>query len=170
MAAPFQQTLPYRTDLAAPLVFLLTTRHGPTDNTIHLHIHCQGNVFTELFPTSGRLFSLIRNLLPSNGHRSVVCFTAIAWKRMLFQSHSLATAVSLAAQILLWANMPQYLWKIPLMASVAYYPFCVLRKSAKGLKSHRARERQTHQDDDIITLFSFNKMRKVVYETQSKNV
>jgi hypothetical protein len=36
---------------------------------------------------------LIKNLLPSNGHYSVVC---------------LATAACLALQFLLWANMPQY--------------------------------------------------------------
>jgi hypothetical protein len=57
---------------------------------------------------SGRLFSLIKNLLPSSSRRSVVCFAAVAEKRMLFQSHSLTTAVSLAPQFLLWVNSPQY--------------------------------------------------------------
>jgi hypothetical protein len=43
---------------------------------------------------------LIKKLLPSNGHCSVVCFVAVAWKQM-FQSRSLATAVSLAPEFLL---------------------------------------------------------------------
>jgi hypothetical protein len=39
---------------------------------------------------------------------SVVCLAAVAYKRMLFQSRPLATAVSMAPQFLLRANMPQY--------------------------------------------------------------
>jgi hypothetical protein len=37
-----------------------------------MRIRCRGNVFTEPFPSSGRLFLFIKNLLPSNGCRSVV--------------------------------------------------------------------------------------------------
>jgi hypothetical protein len=48
-----------------------------------------------------RLFLLIKNLLPSNGRHPVVCFAAVAYERMLFQSRSLAKAVSLAPQLLL---------------------------------------------------------------------
>jgi hypothetical protein len=65
-------------------------------------------VFTEPFPSSGRLFLLIMNLPPSNGRRSVVCFVAVADKRTLFQGRSLVTAVAPAPQFLLWAKMPQY--------------------------------------------------------------
>jgi hypothetical protein len=53
--------------------------------------------------------SLIKNRLPSNGRCSVVCFEAVAWKRMLSQSRSLAMAASLAPEFLLWANMPHIL-------------------------------------------------------------
>jgi hypothetical protein len=48
------------------------------DTTIHSHIRCHANVLTEPFPISGRLFLLIKNLLPSNNHHSVVCFAAVA--------------------------------------------------------------------------------------------
>jgi hypothetical protein len=41
-----------------------------------MRIRCSGDVVTEPFPSSGRLFLFIKNLLPSNGCRSVVCFTA----------------------------------------------------------------------------------------------
>jgi hypothetical protein len=37
-----------------------------------MRIHCRKNVFTEPFPSSGRLFLLIKNLLPRNGRRSVL--------------------------------------------------------------------------------------------------
>jgi hypothetical protein len=70
-------SLPYRTDLAAPVVFFITPRHG-LRRQHHSQIHCSGNVFTEPFPSSGRLFLLIKNLLPSNRRRSVVCFAAVA--------------------------------------------------------------------------------------------
>jgi hypothetical protein len=36
------------------------------------------NVFTQPFPSKGRILLLIKNLLPSKGRRSVVCFTAVA--------------------------------------------------------------------------------------------
>jgi hypothetical protein len=57
-------------------------------------------MFTEPFHSSCRLFLLIKNLLPGNGRSSVVGFVAVAYKRMLFQSRSLATALSLAPQFL----------------------------------------------------------------------
>jgi hypothetical protein len=41
-------------------------------------IRCHGNVFTEPLPSRGCLFLLIKNLLPSNGRRSAVCFMAVA--------------------------------------------------------------------------------------------
>jgi hypothetical protein len=60
-------------------------------------------MFIEPFSSSGRQLLLIKNLLPSNERHSVVCFVG-----MLFQSRLIATAVSLAPQFLLPANMPQY--------------------------------------------------------------
>jgi hypothetical protein len=73
----FLHRLLYRTNLVAPVVFLGTARAA---NTVHsrMHIRCHGNVFTEQFPSRGRRFLLIKNLLPSNGRRSVVCFPAVA--------------------------------------------------------------------------------------------
>jgi hypothetical protein len=35
-------------------------------------------MFTELFPSSGNLFFLIKDLMPSNGRRSIVCFADVA--------------------------------------------------------------------------------------------
>jgi hypothetical protein len=85
---------------------LITPRHGPTENTALL-----------------LLVSCMLQVLSSNGRCSVVCFAAFASKRMLFQSHSLATAVSLAPQFLLWANMPQYiLWLRPMSAFSSVFP------------------------------------------------
>jgi hypothetical protein len=100
----------YRTDLVAPVVFLISPWHGPHRQhcSVSYANRFRGNMFTEPFPRSGRLFLLIKNQLPSYRHCSVVCFGAAAKKQMLFQSHLLATAVSLAPQFLLWANMPQY--------------------------------------------------------------
>jgi hypothetical protein len=69
----------------------------------HFRRGCRGNVFTEPFTRSGRLF-LLKNLVPSNGRRSVVCFAAVAQKRVLLQSRSLVMAVSLAPQFLLGTN------------------------------------------------------------------
>jgi hypothetical protein len=65
-----------------------------------MRIRCRGKVFTQPFPSSG-LFLLIKNMLPSNVRRTVVCIVVVAYKRMSFSSRSLATAVSLAAQFLL---------------------------------------------------------------------
>jgi hypothetical protein len=51
---------------------------GSVDNTVHSRMLLPRKVFTEPFPSSGLLFFLIKNLLPSNGRRSVVCFSAVA--------------------------------------------------------------------------------------------
>jgi hypothetical protein len=58
--------------LLAPTVFL-TPRHAPRRQHLSFSYanRFRGNVFTELFPSSGRLFSFIKNLLHSNGCRSV---------------------------------------------------------------------------------------------------
>jgi hypothetical protein len=64
-------------DSVAPVVFLITSLHGPSRK------HC----FQQ--------------------YLSVAC-VSVAWKRMLFQSRLLATAVSLAPEFLLLANIPQY--------------------------------------------------------------
>jgi hypothetical protein len=74
----FLHRLPYRTDLAAPVVFLITSQHGLRRQ------HCsfsyanrfRENVFTEPFPKSGCIYLFIKNLLPSNGHRFFVYFAA----------------------------------------------------------------------------------------------
>jgi hypothetical protein len=42
------------------------------DDIVHFRIRCRGNVFTEPFPRSRRIFLLIKNLLPSNKRRTVV--------------------------------------------------------------------------------------------------
>jgi hypothetical protein len=59
-------------------------------------IHCSGNVFTESFHSSGRLFLLIKNMPPNNGRRSVVsqplptneCFRAVCKQRLFLWLHS----------------------------------------------------------------------------------
>jgi hypothetical protein len=43
-----------------------------------MRIRYRVNVFTEPFPSSGRLFLLIKNLLPSNGRFSFVYFAPVA--------------------------------------------------------------------------------------------
>jgi hypothetical protein len=50
----------------------------------------------------------IKNLLPSDVCCSSVCFAAVPYKRMSFQSRSLATAISLAPQFFHEPNIPQY--------------------------------------------------------------
>jgi hypothetical protein len=64
----FLHSLPYRTDLLSPAVFLITAH---VDNSFRSRtlIRCRGNVFTEPFSSSGRLFLLIKNLLPNNDVR-----------------------------------------------------------------------------------------------------
>jgi hypothetical protein len=72
-----------------------------------MRIRYRRNVFTDPFPISGSLFLLIKNLLPSNGRRSVL--SRSRWlEKNFFQSCSLAAAVALAPHFLLWANIPQY--------------------------------------------------------------
>jgi hypothetical protein len=63
----------YRTDMVAPIVFLITPRHGPSRKRLFqpylcccMRIRCRWDVFTDPFPSIGRLFLLIKNLLPSN--------------------------------------------------------------------------------------------------------
>jgi hypothetical protein len=55
------------------LSFLQLLGTDRADNNVLVSLF-RGNVFTKPFPSSGRLFLLIKNLLPSNGRRSVVCF------------------------------------------------------------------------------------------------
>jgi hypothetical protein len=43
-----------------------------------MRIRCRGNVFTQPFYSNGHLLLLIKNLPPSNGRRSAVCFAAVA--------------------------------------------------------------------------------------------
>jgi hypothetical protein len=86
------------TDWMPQTVQVIISRHGP-------HRKRRSSVACSIVAVQ---FSLIKNLLPSNGHCSVVCFAAVAKKRMLFQSLSLATAFSLAPQSLLSENMTQY--------------------------------------------------------------
>jgi hypothetical protein len=45
-------------------------------------------VFTELFPGSGRLFMLTKNLLPTNGRRSIFGFAALPRKDVVSDSFS----------------------------------------------------------------------------------
>jgi hypothetical protein len=78
--ASFLHRLPYRTDLVAPVVFLITPRHGPHRqhcSFLYANHFCM-NVFTELFPSTGCLFLLVKNLLPSKRCFSTVSFTAVA--------------------------------------------------------------------------------------------
>jgi hypothetical protein len=67
MAARFQLTLFFR-ELTwlpqLPSLYLLGT--AKADSTVHSRIRCSGNLFTEPFPSNGRLFLLIKKLLPRN--------------------------------------------------------------------------------------------------------
>jgi hypothetical protein len=58
-------------------LYLLGTSRADTVHS-RMRTRCRGKVFTEQFPSSGRLFLFIKNLLLSNGRRSVVCFAAVA--------------------------------------------------------------------------------------------
>jgi hypothetical protein len=108
--ATFLHRLPCRTDFVAQIVFLITSRDVPHRQQCSFSYanRYRVDVFIKPFPSSDCLFLLIMNPLRSNGHRCVVCFGAVAWKRMCFQNHSLATAISLDSQFLLWANKPKY--------------------------------------------------------------
>jgi hypothetical protein len=76
----FLHRLRNRTDTVAPVVFLITPRHGPRrEHRSFSHANrCSGNVFAEPLPSSGRLFLLIKNQVHSNGRHPVVCFAAVA--------------------------------------------------------------------------------------------
>jgi hypothetical protein len=77
-------------------LFRITPRHGPRRqhrSFSYPYQLPQESVYRAV--PYQRPSSLIINLLPSNGRCSVFCFAAVAWKRILFQSRSLATAVSL---------------------------------------------------------------------------
>jgi hypothetical protein len=63
-------------DLVTPSVYLITHQHGPPYKTPFILSYAEsfrGKVFTEPFPSSGRLSWLIKSLLPSNGRHSVRC-------------------------------------------------------------------------------------------------
>jgi hypothetical protein len=103
----FSQT-PVRNWLGCPSFLPYNSSARPAQTTpflSYMRIRC-GNVFTEPLPSTGRLFLLIKNVLPSNGRLSVVCFAAVAYKLMLLQIRLLVTAVSLIPQFLLRQNMP----------------------------------------------------------------
>jgi hypothetical protein len=95
---PFLHSLPYGTDLVLQVVFLITFRHR-IDNTVHsrMRIHCCRNLFTEPFPSSGRLFLLricylatdfislsVLRLLP----RNKICFRAVRSQRLFLCLHT----------------------------------------------------------------------------------
>jgi hypothetical protein len=69
----------YKTEFIAPIILLIT----PGDGLRRKHRlfsyanRCSGNVFTEPFPSSGRLLLFIENVLSGNS-RSVICFAAVA--------------------------------------------------------------------------------------------
>jgi hypothetical protein len=79
-------TAPFFTDCRTeltwlpPNVFLITSLQGPRrqHRSFSYANRFRRNVYTEPFPSNGRLFLLIMNQLPSNGRRSVVCFEAVA--------------------------------------------------------------------------------------------
>jgi hypothetical protein len=73
---PFLHSLPYRTNLVAPVVFFIIPRHGRRrqHRSFSCAIRCHGNVFIGPFPSSSRLFLFVKNLPFSNGHR----FAAVA--------------------------------------------------------------------------------------------
>jgi hypothetical protein len=75
----FLHSLPYRNDLVAPVVFFIIPRHGPRRQrrSFSYANRFRGNMFTEPFLSTGRLFLLIKNLLPNNERRSFVCFAAV---------------------------------------------------------------------------------------------
>jgi hypothetical protein len=102
------------TELTSKRLSVVTSRFG-------LHRKPRSSVAVQLFPwehaclksrfsATTLVYLLVKNLLTSNGRCSVACFAAIAYKRTLFQRRSLATAVSLAPKLLLWANMPEYVY------------------------------------------------------------
>jgi hypothetical protein len=100
--------LPCRTDLLAPVVFHITLRHGPRrQHSSFLYANrFRGNVFIEPFPSSCRLFSLIKYLLPSNGRRSIVSFATVVYKRKLFQREPFASNECFSGYtVLAFANM-----------------------------------------------------------------
>jgi hypothetical protein len=96
----FLHRLLYRSDLVAPVVFFITSEHGPRRQQLSFS-YVYPLQRERVPPSSRHLFLRIKNLLPSNRRRSVICFLAIAYKRILFQSRSLATAVCLTQQFLL---------------------------------------------------------------------
>jgi hypothetical protein len=55
---PFLHRLPYRIDLVAPIVFLITAWHGTCrqHRSLLYANRLRGNVFIEPFPSGGRLF------------------------------------------------------------------------------------------------------------------
>jgi hypothetical protein len=71
--------LPYRTNLIAPVVLLITPRHGlRRQHRLFSYANCFcGNLLNEPFPSSGHLFLLIKNLLPNNRHRYVVFYRCL---------------------------------------------------------------------------------------------
>jgi hypothetical protein len=74
----FLHRLPYRHDLVAPIVYLTSPRHAQTIPFISYEYPLLRERVFRAVPYSGRLILLIKNLLPSNGRRSVVCFAAVA--------------------------------------------------------------------------------------------
>jgi hypothetical protein len=59
--------------LAVPIFFFITLRNGQRKHHSFTYGNrFRGNLLTDNFPSSGCLLCLIKDLLPSNGRRSVV--------------------------------------------------------------------------------------------------
>jgi hypothetical protein len=67
-----------------PCPLLITSRHGPRKKPFLccMCIQCHRILFTETFPSTGRLFLFIKNMLPSNECYFIVCFEVATQQRL----------------------------------------------------------------------------------------
>jgi hypothetical protein len=144
-------SLPYRTDLVAPIFFLITFRHGlcirhivnsrtltvsegtciPRSSLVTAHYSCLWIIYciaTDVAP-----FCVSRQT-PTNES----CFTAVV-----------ATAVSLPPQFLLWANFPQYYTRHSDFNRLPHRPHCTA--TTKFIEI-RLRRRTQHGNKSISLL------------------
>jgi hypothetical protein len=106
---PFLHRLQYRTYLVAPVFFLTTPRHGPRrqHRSFSYANRFRGDVFIETFPKSGRLFLLIKNLLPSNGRLSLFIRGRCQETNAVSEPFA-SNGFFSGSTLLLWENMPQF--------------------------------------------------------------
>jgi hypothetical protein len=100
--ASFLHRLPYRTDLVAPVVLLITPGYGTyRQHTVHSHIIIRVGMCSR-HPAVGCVTLFIKNLLPNNWH----CFVTLPGNRSTHHTINVIYCCFVYIQMLLYTHDP----------------------------------------------------------------